>query len=307
MKAISHIMLFRSILDWLGFVKIKVMYVAGAASSEAFRFLLANGIDVRTLYGLAEMMPISAHQKGDFDPETSGTVVRGCTVRITEQGEVLAKGPNRMMGYYNDSENTNKAIDKKGWLHTGDAGFFNETGHLVIKDRMLDLITLDDGTVFSPIYIENKLKSCPYIKNVVIVGQGKPFAAALISIDFGNVSAWAANNHIAYATFADLSQNEEVYSLIKPYLLKTNLGLPERQRLKSFALLSEELDPRDGGLTRTLQLRRSFVLRIYADFVEALYGNGPRALTDTEVEYRDGRKAGAKTTIKIMTLEAETP
>jgi len=304
LNALGYIALFRSLKDWLAYSKVRSVYVGGAAiSSEMFLFFRAIGIDIRNLYGLVEFVPATMHPKGDIDPETTGIITPRTTIRISDKGEVWLSGPLRFIEYYNDPEQTSKAIDAEGWFHTGDAGFFDEKGHLVIYDRVSDLGALDDGAVFSPMYIENKLKFSPYIKDAIILGDGKPFTAALISIDSANVGNWAENHRMPFTTFVDLSQKQEVYDLIRNDLMKANYRLPERQRLKRYALLPKELDADDAELTRTFKLRRGYVSRLYSGFVDALYSNDTEYLAETEVKYRDGKTAKVKTAVKIGRLE----
>jgi long-chain acyl-CoA synthetase len=147
------------------------------------------------------------------------------------------------------------------------------------------------------------LKFSPYIKDAIILGDGKPFTAALISIDSANVGNWAENHRIPFTTFVDLSQKQEVYDLIRNDLMKANYRLPERQRLKRYALLPKELDADDAELTRTFKLRRGYVSRLYSGFVDALYSNDTEYLAETEVKYRDGKTAKVKTAVKIGRLE----
>jgi long-chain acyl-CoA synthetase len=304
LNALGYVALFRSLKDWLAYSKVRSVYVGGAAiSSEMFLFYRAIGVDIRNLYGLTEFTPATMHPKDDIDPETTGIITPGTTIRISDKGEVWLRGPLRFMEYYSDPEQTGKAIDDAGWFHTGDAGFFDEKGHLVIYDRVSDLGALDDGAVFSPMYIENKLKFSPYIKDAIILGDDKPFTAALISMDFANQGNWAENHRIPFTTFADLSQKQEVYDLIRNELIKANQRLPERQQLKRYALLPKELDADDAELTRTFKLRRGYVSRLYSGFVDALYSNDTEYLAETEVKYRDGKTAKVKTAVKIGRLE----
>jgi len=304
LNAIGYIVLFRSLKDWLAYSKVRSLYVGGAAiSSEMFLFFRAIGVKIRNLYGLTEFVPATMHPKDDIDPETAGIITPETTIRISDKGEVWLRGPLRFMEYYNNPEQTSKAIDTEGWFHTGDAGFFDEKGHLVIYDRVSDLGALKDGTVFSPMYLENKLKFSPYIKDAIILGDGKPFTAALISIDFSNVGNWAENNHITFTTFADLSQKQEIYNLVHKDLVKANHRLPEKQRLKRYALLPKELDADDAELTRTFKLRRGYVSSLYSGFVDALYSNDDKYMSETEVKYQDGKTAMVKTAVTIGRVE----
>ena len=302
--SISDLLLLRYLRDWLGLSKMRSLFLGGAAASkELFYYLLALGIDVRNVYGLSETGIISCHEKGDIDPETGGKIVPGMEVKITSDGEALARSSQNMLGYYNNPDAMKKTIDNDGWLHTGDAGFFDENSHLIIIDRVSELMTLENGIVFSPMYIENKLKFSPYVRDAVITGHHKPFIGSLISIDFPNVSHWAETHRIPFTTFTDLSQKEAVYGMIKQEVLKVNSRLPEDQRIKRFALLPKELDADDGELTRSRKLRRGYVVNLYDNFVQALYGDKPEHVAESDVKYRDGRIAKVKTLVKIVSLE----
>ena len=211
-----------------------------------------------------------------------------------------------MLYYDKNPEATAKLIDDKGWVHTGDAGFINERGHLICIDRLADLGNLSDGTGFSPTYIENKLKFSPYIRDAVITGDEEEYVGALISIDFPNLGQWAESHRIPYTTFVDLSQKPEVYELIKRDVKGINRKLPEKQRIKKFALLHKELDADDAELTRTRKLRRKEVSQRYQEMINALYGDKAEYNAEARVTYRDGRTATVKTAVKIATVEEDS-
>jgi long-chain acyl-CoA synthetase len=301
---IAYFFVFRPIKDWLGYTGMKVLMIGGASmGAEVFDFFVALGLDSRMMYGMIECTPTTMHMKGDIDYETSGVPSQGCEVRISDSGEILTKGPMRMLCYFNNQEATNKLIDEKGWVHTSDAGFITDKGHLVCVDRLADLITLNDGTGFSPSYIENKLKFSPYIRDAIMTGDDKEFVGALISIDFPNLGKWAETRRIPYTTFVDLSQKKEVYELIKKDILNINKKLPERQRIRKFALLHKELDADDAELTRTRKLRRKEVSKRYMDMIEALYSDAKAYIAEAKVKYRDGKVATVTTAVQLASVE----
>jgi len=305
--ALGYLLLFRPIRDWLAYPRNRVMLIGGAAmASEVFDFYLALGIDARMIYGMIECTPTAGHMRGDVDHETTGVPMPDSELRISEGDEVLSRGPQRMLYYDKNPEATAKLIDDKGWVHTGDAGFINERGHLICIDRLADLGKLSDGTGFSPTYIENKLKFSPYIRDAVITGDEEEHVGALISIDFPNLGQWAESHRIPYTTFVDLSQKPEVYELINKDVRGINRKLPEKQRIKKFALLHKELDADDAELTRTRKLRRKEVSQRYQEMINALYSDKAEYNAEAKVTYRDGRTATVKTAVKIATVEEDS-
>ena len=303
---IGYWLLFRPIQDDLGYVRSRILLTGGSAlAPDAFRFFRALGITLVNAYGQTEMTPITA-QKAEMKLSTEGAGVPlpNMEVKISPEGEVLARGPNIMMGYYENPEATTNTIDAERWLHTGDAGFFNDDGELVIIDRVKDLATLNDRTGFSPLFIENKLKFSPFIREAVALGNGHDFVAALVSIDFGAVGKWAESKGVLYTTFMDLSQKKEVYDLIRADLVKrVNPTLPAESRMKKFTLLPKELDADDAELTRTRKLRRSFVGERYREYIDALYGDVKEHTVEFKVTYSDGKEAMVKTAVKVISLE----
>jgi long-chain acyl-CoA synthetase len=301
---LAYISLFRPIKDWWGFSKCRVMPIGGASmAAEIFEFLVASGIDARMLYGMMECLPTAMHMTGDIDYETSGPPTPGSEIRITEPGEILTRGPERMLGYYNNPEATAKLIDGDGWVHTSDAGFINEHGHLICIDRIADLGKLNDGTPFSPSYIGNKLKFSPYVSQSVVVGDAEDYIGIFIAIDFANVGSWAEKRRIAYTTFPDLSQKPEVYDLLREEIIKVNTRLPERQRIKKFLLLHKELDADDAELTRTRKIRRKELSHRFVDIINAMYAGKSEFTAEARVKYRDGREAVIITAVRIEDLE----
>jgi long-chain acyl-CoA synthetase len=198
-------------------------------------------------------------------------------VRIAESGEILVAGDSVFLGYYRSEASTAAVLDD-GWLHTGDAGLLDEHGHLVMIDRLQDVLRLADGSRFSPALIENKLKFSPYVREAVIVGEDRPHVVALIQIDLGTVGSWAEDHRLAFTTFKDLAHKADVAALIAEVVTRVNQDLPAAARIQDFVLLDKELDPDDGELTRTQKVRRATILDRYRDRIETLYA---RAMTGT--------------------------
>jgi long-chain acyl-CoA synthetase len=192
-----------------------------------------------------------------------------------------------------------------GWLHSGDAGYFNDNRQLVVIDRIKDLAETSRGERFSPQYLENKLKFSPYIAEAVVLGAGRDTLAAMICIRFSIISKWAEKNRIAFTTYTDLSSREDVYALLQKEVDAVNATLPSPQRISRFLLLYKELDADDGELTRTRKVRRGVVNEKYADIIEAIYG-GKRAIpVDTTIRFQDGTTQRIRTTLKVVDLAHE--
>ncbi|MBU2547153.1 MAG: AMP-binding protein, partial [Proteobacteria bacterium] len=297
--------LYRHLQDNLGYKRARALLTGGSAlAPDAFRYFRSIGIPLLNAYGLTEMNPISSQRPGMVSVESAGIAAEGTELRISDSGEVLARGPHMTAGYYKNPEATAELIDHEGWLHTGDAGFINEEGELVIIDRVKDLMTLIDGQVFSPMYIENKLKFSPYIREAVALGNGREFVAALVSIDFMSLGKWAEDNQVVYTTFTDLSQKAEVYELIQSEIVgRVNPDLPPESRIRKFTLLAKELDADDAELTRTRKLRRGFVGERYKEYIDALYGGLTEHTVSFTVKYQDGREASMKSQVRIVTLD----
>jgi long-chain acyl-CoA synthetase len=227
--------------------------------------------------------------------------VPGCEVRIAESGEILTKGPAVFVGYYKNPEATAETLEE-GWLHSGDAGYLDADGHLIVIDRAKDVMTLHDGTKFSPQFLENKLKWSPYIREAVVFGGGEwDFVSALVTIDFGNAGKWAEKRQVPYTTFTDLSQKREMYALVREHVERINADLPVAARVERFLLLHKELDADDAELTRTRKVRRGFIAERYRTLVDALYGGIETVAVETVITYQDGRTATTRTELKIET------
>ena len=306
--------LFRALRDRLGFTNLTSAATGGAALGPAtFKFFQALGVPLRQIYGQTETMgAYTVHRGTDVDFDTVGVPFdEGIEVKVIDpdqngMGEVVTRHPNMFAGYYRNEAATTADL-REGWMHTGDAGYFDKKGHLVIIDRVKDIATTARGDRFSPQYLENKLKFSPYVAEAVILGDKRDYLAAIICIRFSIVSKWAEKNRIAFTTYSDLSSKPEVYELLKAEVEKVNAGLPEHQRISKFLLLYKELDADDGELTRTRKVRRNVIADKYGTIIDAVYTDQKAIDVDTTITFQDGTKQRIRTVLKVVDLGIQTP
>jgi len=280
---------------------------SAAMSVDTFRFWSALGVRLKQVYGSTEAGFVAGHRSEEIFFETLGNISTSAEVSISEDQEILVRGPQIFSGYFKDPEKTEETM-QDGWVRTGDAGFIDKKGHLVFLDRLKDLSALADGTRYAPQYIEGRLRFSPYIKDAMVLGgETREYITVIIIIDFENVGKWAEENHINYTTFAALSQKAEVGGLISQDILRVNEGFPDETKVKKFVLLHKEFDPDEEELTRTRKLRRGFMEERYRELVEAIYRGDPGVDIETQVKYQDGRQATMKTHIRIWTPGEEQP
>jgi long-chain acyl-CoA synthetase len=293
--------LFRSLKNYLGLARVRNVYTGGAPlGPEIFKMFQALDVNIKQAYGMTELSGgVIIHRTDAIRLDTVGKPLPGLEVMISDEGEMLVKGPTNFIGYYKNPEAPKKALTD-GWFHTGDAAIVDEDGQILIIDRMADVMKLSDGSRFSPQLIENKLKFSPYIIDAIVIGQDKPFITGMISIDMNNVGKWAENNQLPYTTFADLSQKERVYELVEKEVAKINLTLPKVAQVRRFVLLYKELDADDEELTRTRKVRRSFVAEKYKELIGALYGDKKELEVESNIRYRDGKKFQMKTKVRVQ-------
>lgn len=300
-RALANACCFFWLRDKLGLRRIRRAYTGGAAlGPDIFRFFHAVGVNLKQIYGQTEVSGISvAHRDDDIKFHTVGTPVPGMEVRLGEGGEILTRSPAVFLGYYRNAEATEEAL-RDGWLYSGDAGYMDDDGHLIVIDRKKDVMELHDGTQFSPQFIENKLKFSPYVKEAVVFGGGEyPFVSSLITIDFANAGKWAERRQIPYTTFTDLAQKPEIYELALEHTARINAELPESARIQRLLLLHKELDADDEELTRTRKVRRRFIANRYRLLVDALYGGEDAVEIENEITYQDGTTAVLQTRLRI--------
>jgi long-chain acyl-CoA synthetase len=290
--------------DQLGLRRLRTATTGGAAiGPEVIQFFRGTGVNLKQLYGMTECSaPATVQRDGAVKLDSAGPAIPGVELKISEGGEVLLRSPGVFVGYYKNPEATARAF-KDGWLITGDAGFLDEHGHLVIIDRAKDVSHLLDGSVVAPQYIENRLKFSSFIKEAVAVGHERPYVVAMINIDLEVVGNWAEKRGIPYAGYADLAQKPEVYDLILTEIQRLNARLNAPLRIRKFVLLHKELDPDDAEITRTRKLRRRFVYDKYRDIIDALYAEGlPEVKVRAIVTYEDGRTSEIERALKVSAV-----
>ncbi len=305
---LAYVLVFRALKDRIGFSRIRSASTGGAAlGPDTFRFFHALGVNLKQIYGQTEIFGISCiHRDGDINFDSVGIPIPETEIRIDNPdpqgvGEVISRSAALFQGYYKAEAATAETI-VDGWLRSGDAGYFDPNGHLVIIDRMKDIMTLQSSERFSPQFIENKLKFSPYAKEAVCIGQGREFVIALLCVDFSIVGKWAEDHRIGYTTYTDLAAKPEIYDLLEKEVKKVNDTLVESQRIRKFALLYKELDADDDELTRTRKVRRGFVDQKYADIIEGIYAGKAQIPVDAVIKYQDGKTSQLKTTIIVRDL-----
>jgi long-chain acyl-CoA synthetase len=291
----------KKLKDHLGLSRIRDTYTGGAAMGpDHFRFFHAIGVNLKQIYGQTEIAGISVlHRDGDIKFDTVGKPIPETEVKITPEGEIISKSPSVFIGYYKMAEETAKTL-RDGWLHSGDTGFIDSDGHLVVFDRTKDVMTLNDGTKFAPQYLETRLKFSPYIRDVWAIGDNKPYVTGVVCIDYNVVGKWAEDRNLAYTSYPELSQMPEIYELVKKEIVKMNKDLPPVAKIKKFVNLYKEFDADDEELTRTRKLRRAFVEERYKDIVNGLYSDTNSVHMDTNITYEDGRVVHIKTDLTVL-------
>jgi long-chain acyl-CoA synthetase len=291
------------LMDRVGCLGFRAAYTGGhPISPDVIRFFRANGLNLKQSYGLTEAGGIFQVQPDDeVKPESVGKPLPRTRVKIAADQEVLVSSKSIFLGYYQNPEATAAAL-VDGWFHTGDAGYIDDDGHLVIIGRKEDIMRTKEGEAFSPDFIETRLKFSPYIKEAVIWGEGRPYLSAFINIDFGNVGNWAEARKIPYTTYTDLSQQPAVEELIKDEVRKVNNRLREAMQLAKIILLYKLLDADDEELTRTGKVRRKFVFQQYKELIDAMYADKTELPVKGQVRYRDGQVGTIETIVRILTI-----
>ena len=305
-SAVASRLVFAPLLDRVGCARFLEAYTGGhPISPDVIRFFRATGLNLKQCYGLTEAGGIFQIQPdGEVKLETVGKPLPGTQVRISKDEEVLVFSEANFAGYYRDYE-ASAAAYEDGWLRTGDAGYIDDDGHLLIIGRKEEIIRNKEGAAFSPDFIETRLKFSPFIKEAVIFGEGRPYIAAMINIDMGNVGSWAEERMIPYTTYTDLSQQVPVEDLIRGEIVEVNRQLPDHMKLRRFILLYKLLDADDEELTRTGKVRRRFVYGLYIKLIEAMYGKEKSIAVQGKVRYRDGRVGKIETTVRILEVDGK--
>ncbi len=268
---LAQMIAFRSLRKKLGLLNIDNA-VSGAApiSPEILRFFMSLGVPIYEGYGMTENSAIATGNTPDkVKLGTVGTPQAGTELKLAEDGEILVRHPGVFKGYYKNEEATKEVIDKDGWLYTGDVGEYDGE-FLKIVDRKKDIIITSGGKNVSPSEIENNIKTSPFIKEAIVIGDDRKFLSALIGIEYDIVSNWALRKNIAHTTYRNLSENEEVQNLIWDEIQKANEYTSSLQ-IRKFRMLTKELDHEDGDLTATQKAKRNVIMEKFSDLIEDMY------------------------------------
>ena len=316
--ALGGVFVYGPLRNTLGLSRVRVAYTAGEAiGPDLFSFFRSIGINLKQLYGSTETAVFVCLQPDhEARADTVGVPCAGVEIKVQDNGEILVKSPGLFTEYYKNPTATAEVLTADGWYHTSDAGFIDANGHLKIIDRVKDVGRIkggaNDGAMFAPKYVENKLKFFPHIKEVVAYGDGRNQVCVMINIDFDAVGNWAERRNLPYAGYTDLAQKPEVYQLIKECVEKVNADLSvdtllAGSQVSRFLILHKELDADDGELTRTNKVRRGFIAERYDVLIDALYGGKPSQFIETQVKFEDGRTGQVSATLRIDDTRTFTP
>ena len=316
--ALGNLLVYGPLRNNLGFSRVRVAYTAGEAiGPDLFTFYRSIGINLKQLYGSTETAVFVCLQPDNqARADTVGVPIRGVEIKVADNGEILVKSAGLLKEYYKNPAATAEVLTADGWYHTSDAGFLDAHGHLKIIDRVKDVGRIkggvNDGAMFAPKYVENKLKFFPHIKEVVALGDGREKVCVMINIDFDAVGNWAERRNLPYAGYTDLAQKPEVYGLIQECIEKVNADLATDTMLAGsqvsrFLILHKELDADDGELTRTNKVRRGFIAERYAALVDALYAGRSEQYIETQVKFEDGRTGSVSATLRLSDTKTFAP
>ena len=299
----------RAVRNQLGLVRLRRAYTGGAPlGPDVFKFFHAIGVNLKQIYGQTEICGIAvAHRDGDIRFNTVGVPIPGSDLDIAPSGEILLRSPAVFSGYFRNEDATADSL-QDGWLHTGDAGYLEDDGHLVVIDRASDVMKAADGTLFSPAFIENKLKFSAYVDEAVVFGGAdRRFVTAMVSIDPETVGTWAERSNVSYTTYTDLAQKPEVSALVADAVARANQDLPESIQVRRFVLLHKQLDADDEELTRTRKVRRTTINRRYGQIIDALYSVADEVTVTSVVAYQDGTQAEREITLALSNADGAAP
>ena len=268
---VAQVICFRALKKKLGLLNVDNA-VSGAApiSPEILKFFMNMGVPIYEGYGMTENSAVATGNKpGSVKLGTVGVPQPDVEIKLADDGEILVRHPGVFLGYYKNEEATKETIDKDGWLYTGDVGEYDGE-FLKIIDRKKDIIITSGGKNVSPSEIENNLKTSPYIKEAIVIGDDRKFLACLIGIEYDIVSNWALRKNIPHTTYRNLSENEEVQKLIWNEILKAN-KLTSTLEIRKFRMITKELDHEDGDLTATQKAKRNVIMEKFSDLIDEMY------------------------------------
>lgn len=302
---VGEVLVYGPIKDFLGLSRARRAFTGGEAmGEETFLFFRGLGIRLKQFYGQTETCALSAAQtEGSVKLHTVGRAMPGVEVRVDDSGEILLKSESVIDAYYDDPEASAKALSD-GWLRTGDAGYLDPDGDLVVLGRVSEVVRTAAGERFIPNFIENRIKFSPYVRNVAVFGAGRDRLTAIVCIDYEAVGHWAERRAITYGSYAELSQKPEVLSLIEDVLKHVNTMQPEALRIRRFVNLHKDFDPDDGEITRTRKLRRGVIEKTYAPLIDALYGDAASVAFEATIVYEDGTRGVLKRDLTIREVPA---
>ncbi|HEX6000397.1 MAG TPA: AMP-binding protein [Hyphomicrobiaceae bacterium] len=308
---LGDLLIYAPLRNRMGFSHIRVAYTAGEAiGPELFRFYRALGINLKQLYGQTEAsVYITLQPDGEVYADSVGKPGPDVDIKIAESGEVLYRSPGVFLKYYKNDVATRETKTADGWVHTGDAGFIDQHGHLKIIDRAKDVGRLNSGELFAPKYLENKLKFYPEIREAVAFGQERDCVTMFVNIDLTSVGSWAERNNVVYASYQELAAHPRVYEMVQKRVDEVNRQLAEEpqmaaSQIRRFLILHKELDADDGEMTRTQKVRRPAIAERYAPLIEALYDGSTQCHAATQVTFEDGRKGVVEGDLRIVDMPA---
>jgi long-chain acyl-CoA synthetase len=304
LRALGELVIYGPLKDQLGLTRARRSFTAGEAIGEdTFLFFRALGLDLKQFYGQTENCALTAAQRsGHVKLHTVGVPLPGVDLRIAESGEIMIRAASVFDGYFNDPAESARALEN-GWLHTGDAGYLEPDGQLVVLGRVGEIVHTSAGERFIPAYIENRIKFSPYVRDVCVLGAGRERLTALVCIDEEATGHWAQVNDVPYSSFADLSQKPEVRTLIAGVLRHANQVLPPGLKLARFVDLPKHFDPDDGEVTRTRKLRRNVIENHYGEVIDALYGGANGLEFETRITYETGAAGTLRRSLVIGELD----
>jgi long-chain acyl-CoA synthetase len=316
--ALGNLCVYGPLRNNLGFSRVRVAYTAGEAiGPDLFTFYRSIGVNLKQLYGSTETAVFVCLQPDNAArADTVGIPIDGVEIKLAANGEILVKSPGLLKEYYKNPVATAEVKTLDGWYHTSDAGFIDAQGHLKIIDRVKDVGRIqggaNDGAMFAPKYVENKLKFFPHIKEAVAYGDGRDRVAVMLNIDFDAVGNWAERRNLPYAGYTDLAQKPEVYQLIKECVESVNADLSRDallagSQISRFLVLHKELDADDGELTRTNKVRRGFIAEKYQPLIDGLYNGAASQFIETVVKFEDGRSGKVSATLTISDTKTFAP
>ena len=273
LEALGWVLLYRPLRERLGLARVRFAGCGAAPiAPQVIEAFWALGVRIREVYGQTEGTALATYTpEHDVRPGAVGIAYPNVELRLSDDGEILVRGPGIFAGYYRNEEATRDTVDPAGWLHSGDVGTLDADGFLRITDRKKGIIITAGGKNISPSWIENKLKVSPYLREAIVIGDRRKYCVALIGIELDTVSDWATRRRISYTTYKDLGERPEVIALVSELVDQVNEDLAPVERIKRFAMIPKELDHEEGELTATQKVKRRAIAAQFSELIEGLY------------------------------------